>query len=210
MWPFNRRAQREKALERETDEANRIANREHNLWKHVLQIQAADDSIEPADHQLRNQLTITKVPKDWNPDDYDTSRHLRKASALCVRAAVAYKSKTDCVSHVALHYTCALCEQDSSSSVLSVVMNDTYRQQQAIKRIDSSLEAIFRERTENEKLAEQAAKETLEALRNVNKCRGAPREDSISKKAVLSDKLQYRESDVNRCDYAAAAAAALL
>jgi hypothetical protein len=89
--------------------------------------------------------------------------------------------------------------QDSSSSVLSVVMkNDTFKQQQAIKRIDSSLEAIFRERTENERLAEQAAKETLEALRSINKCRGAPREDSMSKKAVLSDKLQFRESDVNR------------
>jgi hypothetical protein len=83
--------------------------------------------------------------------------------------------------------------------VLSVVMkNDTLKQQQAIKRIDSSLEAICKERTENEKLAELAAKETLEALRSINKCRGAPREDSMSKKAVLSDKLQFREYDVNR------------
>jgi hypothetical protein len=76
--------------------------------------------------------------------------------------------------------------------------NDTLKQQQAIKRIDSSLEAICKERTENEKLAELAAKETLEALRSINKCRGAPREDSMSKKAVLSDKLQFREYDVNR------------
>eukprot|EP00953_Heterococcus_sp_UTEX-ZZ885_P027107 14591-Heterococcus_DN1.PRE.1 len=128
-----------------------------------------DDSIEPTDHQQRNQLTITKLPRDWNAEDCDTSRHLRQASAL-----------------------------DSASSVLSVVMkNNTFKQQQAIKRIDSSLEAIFRERTENERLAEQAAKETLEALRSINKCRGAPREDSMNKKAVLSDKLQFRESDVN-------------
>jgi hypothetical protein len=85
MWPFNRRAEREKAFARANAEADRIANREHNLWKHVLQIQAADDSIEPTDHQQRNQLTITKLPKDWNAEDCDTSRHLRQASALvCV------------------------------------------------------------------------------------------------------------------------------
>jgi hypothetical protein len=98
MWPFNRRAERDKAFARATAEADRIANREHNLWKHVLQIQAADDSIEPTDHQQRNQLTITKLPKDWKAEDYDTSRHLRQASArFFLHLCAAFMTATDLV-----------------------------------------------------------------------------------------------------------------
>jgi hypothetical protein len=109
MWPFNRRAEREKEFARANAEAERIANREHNLWKHVLQIQAADDSIEPTDHQQRNHLTITKLPRDWNQVDYDTSRHLRQASApFFLRLFAAFKT-ADPAQCVALYCTYALC-----------------------------------------------------------------------------------------------------
>jgi hypothetical protein len=160
-----------------------MSQRKTNHWGKVLQIQADESLTDP---EALNALPF----------------RLKDMPQVCETAVCMQRCKSRTLPAVGLliltlSWLC-FCEQDSMSRVASVVMwNSKHTQNMALKRIDSSLSAILKERTENERAAEKAAKETLSALRQLNRTRGGGLSQCERNSTVL-DKLQYRESAVNR------------